>query len=245
MRRILQPSTTGRRLAIGDLTVPDLETMALRAECLATLARLYPGFMERLARPAGTVDEWSAGLDDKARAERRRVRGQLIAEWLALMPFTAEWLEDWANRFIDRECIRLASGFTGSPLDWSGCVFLPSLMVGFVVVPDYSPTESSAARITPDPLVETRAEFLERASSAWNYVVSEMSSQGFEKTTITTREHLEWFIRYQVDNATSISKLAAEYQRDRSTVDEAIGRMASRLGITLRPASPGGRPPAS
>lgn len=54
--------------------------------------------------------------------------------------------------------------------------------------------------------------------------------------------HMQWLIRYQIDDQKTYTKLAKRVHREKQTVIDGIGKAAELVGLTLRKPNRGGRP---
>jgi hypothetical protein len=70
----------------------------------------------------------------------------------------------------------------------------------------------------------------------------EMQGTGWTRTLYKpTADHFTWLVAYQVEGL-SYPRIAQQFYRDRVTVMEGVKRVASLIGLTLRPPSKPGRP---
>ena len=93
----------------------------------------------------------------------------------------------------------------------------------------------------PNPLLETREEFLRRGQAAWDEAVAEIAEQGL--SVIVPRKlglHCEWLVRYHVRGETAAEILRDcedARNRDASTVYKAVRSVANLVDLPVRPSS--------
>lgn len=104
--------------------------------------------------------------------------------------------------------------------------------------------------LTWDPLTEPRADAEKRLQTAINARLQralDSIEAEFRERNVTTPsvkrriEHFDWLVRYQV-RCESISAIARDVGKQRTTVRDAVRSTADLLGFTLREAGAGGRP---
>jgi hypothetical protein len=87
----------------------------------------------------------------------------------------------------------------------------------------------------PNPLLETKSEFLDRAVGAWDEEVAELLQRGI--APIVPRKldlHCEWLVRYHVQHQTIAEIMKDLEDTDPSTVYKAVRSVAQVIGLTVR-----------
>ena len=87
----------------------------------------------------------------------------------------------------------------------------------------------------PNPLLETKSEFLDRALREWDEAAAELLAQGISPSVPRTPErHCEWLVRYHVRGETAAEIVKDLEDIDPSTVYKAVRAMADLIGVPLR-----------
>jgi len=130
------------------------------------------------------------------------------------------------STFSQRKRARRADG------DLHGSV---TLLAGGV---DYLPSgiESfEAPLLGPNPLLETKSEFLQRAQVAWNDAVADFAAQGMSAIVPRKLElHCEWLVRYRLLGQTAAQIVKDLEETDTSTVHKVVKPMADMLDLPIR-----------
>jgi hypothetical protein len=225
--RIVRSGLDARR--DSHLGSDELHRANVRTEFLRAVGQARPAIFERLAREAMAISS------DDISAKERETR---ITKQLELFPFSAPWLREWALAFVHDVALRQRALPTGETPRYQDSIPRWVLLLG-ATSGGFLP--ETARRIEPQPLLETRQEFLDRAAHAWELVVNDLQMAGFAPAPLVSREHVEWLVAYQVQQQ-SYDAIARAVRRTRQTVHDAIHNVATLLELPLRPASLGGRP---
>jgi hypothetical protein len=88
---------------------------------------------------------------------------------------------------------------------------------------------------SPHPLVETRQEFRDRATSAWDDAVQALEKQGVSLAVPRKlKQHCEWLVRYQVLGETAASIVEGLDKTESSTVYKAVKALARIIELPIR-----------
>ncbi|HYN08050.1 MAG TPA: hypothetical protein VES67_11720 [Vicinamibacterales bacterium] len=166
-------------------------------------------------------------------------------EWKKKWNLQADWIEEWATEFLHRVHFRqrIARGAQARHPDGNlpNASFLEAIFP-LIVYPETPHYHHPV--VSPEPLLESRVDFLKRAEEAWISASQAMKTSGARYTALTPTDHLDWFISYQFKKTPfgQIAKADTEKKRSAKAVERAVKKTATVLGFALRDSTPGGRP---
>jgi hypothetical protein len=186
------------------------------------------------------------------RAGPRRV--QAVKAWAKQWSLSAPWLQTWGTYALlrwevgatcrDPECPHRCSSVRWGDLTEA---LTAALSEGRLHLLPKGATPGSFRRryfsldllhdvetISPNPLLETKDEFLNRATHTWETAVATLAEQGIPASWPRQLDvHCEWLVRSHVLGQTAIEILEGR-KGDSSTVHKAIRRLAQLIELPRR-----------
>jgi hypothetical protein len=88
--------------------------------------------------------------------------------------------------------------------------------------------------VYPNPLLQTKAEFLDRAKQAWDVAVNALAQHGISASWPRKLDlHCKWLVRFHVLKETAATILKDDLNTDLSTLNHAVHRLARLIDLPI------------